>query len=54
MSRWLSSLLFGVKSWDPLVFSAVPILLLLVALAAVWAPARRASRVDPIKALRYE
>jgi len=54
MSRWLSSFLFGVKPSDPLVFSAVPLLLLLVALAAVWLPARRASRVDPIEALRHE
>jgi predicted permease len=49
-----SSSLFRVQVWDPLVFTAMPLVLTLVALAAVWFPARRASRVDPIDALRYE
>jgi ABC-type antimicrobial peptide transport system permease subunit len=50
----VSSSLFRVQVWDPLVFTAMPLVLTLVALAAVWFPARRASRVDPIDALRYE
>jgi putative ABC transport system permease protein len=52
LARLVASLLFGVKTWDPLVFASVPILLALVALAAVWFPAGRASRVDPVIALR--
>ena len=54
LSRVLSSFLFGVTARDPLVFSIVPVVLTAVALLAVWLPARRASRVDPILALRYE
>ena len=54
LTRFLASFLFGVKALDPLAFIATPILLVSVALVAVWLPARRASRVDPINALRYE
>jgi predicted permease len=54
LSRLISSFLFGVKARDPLAFSAVPLVLALVAFIAVWLPARRASKVDPIIALRVE
>jgi putative ABC transport system permease protein len=54
LARVLQSLLFGVQARDPIVFVAVPLVLSAVALLAVWIPARRASRVDPLVALRYE
>jgi putative ABC transport system permease protein len=54
LSRLIASFLFGVKANDPLVFVAIPILLSAVALIAVWVPARRATRIDPVDALRYE
>jgi ABC-type antimicrobial peptide transport system permease subunit len=54
LTRLIASFLFGVKSSDPAVFIAVPALLSAVALLAVWIPARRATRVDPLDALRYE
>jgi predicted permease len=52
LTRFIASLLFGVSSYDPLTFTAVAALLMLVALAASYIPARRAAAVDPVKALR--
>lgn len=54
LTRLIASFLFGVKTWDPLVFIAVPITLAAVALAATWIPAHRASKLDPMEALRVE
>ena len=52
--RVLRAYLFGVSSTDPLTFIAVALLLAAVALFACWLPARRATKVDPMTALRYE
>jgi predicted permease len=54
LTRLMASLLFGVKTWDPAVFVTVPLILTAVALFAVWLPATRASRLDPMQALRVE
>jgi putative ABC transport system permease protein len=54
LSRTIQTLLFEVNSRDPMVFTGVPILSIAVALIAVWMPALRASRIDPIETLRYE
>jgi putative ABC transport system permease protein len=54
LAKFIASFLFGVTARDPIVFAGVPLLLSAVALIAVWFPARRASRIDPIIALRYE
>jgi predicted permease len=54
LARFLTGFLFGVRAWDPMVFFAVPVLLALVALLALWIPARRAARLEPVEALRVE
>ena len=54
VTRWVASLLYGVSVRDPLTFVAVAMLLAMVSGAACYIPARRAMRVDPIVALRYE
>jgi len=54
LTKFLTGFLFGVKTWDPAAFILMPIFLCAVAFAAVWVPARKATRVDPISALRFE
>ena len=54
LTRLMASFLFGVQARDPAVFIVMPLLLTIVSLVAVWLPARRASTVNPLVALRYE
>jgi ABC-type antimicrobial peptide transport system permease subunit len=54
LSRFLSSILFGITAHDTIAFSAVPLCLIVIALLAGYLPARRATRVDPVTSLRYE
>jgi len=54
LTRLLKSLLYGISPTDPLTFAAVPIVLVTAAVVASYLPARRASAVDPVEALRSE
>ena len=54
LTKLMKSLIFGIGAIDPLTFALAPLLLGVVALAACWIPARRATRVDPLVALRRE
>jgi putative ABC transport system permease protein len=54
MTRVIQAMLFGVKATDPVTFAAVAGVLAFVAMGACWVPAMRATRVDPLTALRYE
>lgn len=54
LTRFLRSLLFEIKPTDPATFVGVAIVLAIIALTACWIPARRAMKVEPMEALRYE
>jgi ABC-type antimicrobial peptide transport system permease subunit len=52
--RFIGKLLYGVKAHDPATLAGAALVLMLVALAASWIPARRAAGIDPVRALRHE
>jgi ABC-type antimicrobial peptide transport system permease subunit len=54
LTRWLESLLYGVSTTDPLTFALLALLPMIAATVACWIPARRATKVDPLIALRAE
>jgi ABC-type antimicrobial peptide transport system permease subunit len=54
MGRLVASMLYGLKSWDPITFAASAAVLIAVAMAASWIPANRAASVSPMQALRHE
>ena len=54
LTRLIANFLFGVKPWDPAVFISAPLILSAVALIAVWLPATRASKLDPMPASHME
>jgi putative ABC transport system permease protein len=54
LGRLIGSLLFGVDPFDPQITAAVELVIVAVSLVGCWIPARRATRVDPMVALRYE
>jgi putative ABC transport system permease protein len=54
LTRWMESLIFGVSPTDPVTFSAVSAVLVVIAMLASYVPARRAVRVDPMRSLRVE
>jgi ABC-type antimicrobial peptide transport system permease subunit len=54
LSRVAASFLYGIRAHDPLTFAAVPVVLIMIALAACWIPARRAASINPTEALRAE
>jgi putative ABC transport system permease protein len=54
LTHLIAAFLFGIRASDAPIFTAVPILSIAVAVCAVWLPARRASEIDPMEALRHE
>jgi putative ABC transport system permease protein len=54
LTRLMKSLLFGISTLDPVIYVAMPVVLITAALLATYLPARRASRIDPSEALRLE